>query len=178
MIARISLLPGIPLLRRDRKPVRKGYALPRDVTPCVNYAEMDEETYTVSEAAKILRLGQHRIRQMLREGTLEGFRDETTDRWFADKRAVHLLKEERDAKAPVRSSPEAPRSPVEAREWIERVEVLQRELGRLEGRLELTEVAESTLREQLHRERERADRAEAALEAERSKGFWSRLFGR
>jgi excisionase family DNA binding protein len=69
---------------------------------------MDEETYTVSEAAKILRLGQHRIRQMLREGTLEGFRDETTDRWFADKRAVHLLKEERDAKAPVRSSPEAP----------------------------------------------------------------------
>ena len=47
-----------------------------------------------------------------------------------------------------------------------------------EGRLELTEVAESTLREQLHRERERADRAEAALEAERSKGFWSRLFGR
>jgi excisionase family DNA binding protein len=93
---------------------------------------MDEETYTVSEAAKILRLGQHRIRQMLREGTLEGFRDETTDRWFADKRAVHLLKEERDAKAPVRSSPEAPRSPVEAREWIERVEVLQRELGRLE----------------------------------------------
>lgn len=57
-------------------------------------------------------------------------------------------------------------------------EVLQRELGRLEGRLELTEVAESTLREQLHRERERADRAEAALETERSKGFWSRLFGR
>jgi hypothetical protein len=37
---------------------------------------------------------------------------------------------------------------------------LQRELGRLEGRLELTEVAESTLRESLARERERADAAE------------------
>src|SRR5215212_3625229 len=107
---------------------------------------------------------------------------------------------------------------------------LERELGRLEGRLELTEQAESTLRaererllEDLARERERAtqeqekveenqrdaeqfarereeaqeearrlqeqrDRllAEAAeearalreeLEAERSKGFWRRLFG-
>jgi hypothetical protein len=55
-----------------------------------------------------------------------------------------------------------------------------------EGRLELTEQAESRLHKQPHRER--ADRLEAALEeerskvrgaleAERSKGFWSRLFG-
>jgi hypothetical protein len=40
---------------------------------------------------------------------------------------------------------------------------LQRELGRLEGRLELTEAAESTLREQLERERARADRLEEEL---------------
>jgi hypothetical protein len=44
------------------------------------------------------------------------------------------------------------------------VEALQRELGRLEGemraRLELTEVAESTLRDSLERERQRADTAE------------------
>jgi hypothetical protein len=52
-------------------------------------------------------------------------------------------------------------------------------------RFELTERAESTLREALQRERERADqqreRAEqlqAELEAERSKGFWQRMFGR
>ena len=38
-----------------------------------------------------------------------------------------------------------------------RAEALQRELGRLEGCLELTAVAESTLRESLERERERAD---------------------
>ena len=57
-------------------------------------------------------------------------------------------------------------------------------MGRLEGRLELTEVAESTLRESLERERERADRLEERtgqlrdeLEAEQSKGFWARLFG-
>ena len=92
---------------------------------------------------------------------------------------------------------------------------LQRQLGRLEGRLELTERTESTLREDLERERrqcleevqrERAERLEAqkaaevlerdrirlererfyrearqtqledAPEAERSKGFWARLF--
>jgi hypothetical protein len=52
-------------------------------------------------------------------------------------------------------------------------------------RFELTERAESTLREALQRERERAEqereRAEqlqAELEAERSKGFWRRMFGR
>ena len=60
---------------------------------------------------------------------------------------------------------------------------LQRELERMEGRLELTEVAETTLREQLERERQRADqereraeRLEAELrEARRS--WWRRLFG-
>jgi hypothetical protein len=51
-------------------------------------------------------------------------------------------------------------------------------LGRSEARAELTEQAESTLREQLERERERADRLEEELREERSKGFWRRLFGR
>lgn len=62
------------------------------------------------------------------------------------------------------------------------------EAAELRTRFELTARAESTLREQLERERERADRLEQAqeeanrlrteLEAERSKGFWRRLFGR
>jgi hypothetical protein len=62
--------------------------------------------YTVGEAARILKLGQHRVRQLLREGALEGFRDETTDRWFAYQHAVHALKEERDAKARISTPPE------------------------------------------------------------------------
>src|ERR687893_3208643 len=45
-----------------------------------------------------------------------------------------------------------------------RFQALAREIGCFEGRLELTEQAESPLREQLHRER--ADRLEAALEEE------------
>ena len=54
----------------------------------------------------------------------------------------------------------------------------------MEGRLELTERTESTLREDLERERserreaqEEARRLRETLEAERSKGFWRRLFG-
>jgi hypothetical protein len=60
---------------------------------------------------------------------------------------------------------------------------LQRVLGRLEGRLELIEVAESTLRESLARERERADAAETEARmlreelARRESPWWRRLFG-
>jgi hypothetical protein len=143
-----------------------------------------EATYTVGEAARILKLGQHRVRQLLREGTLEGFRDETTDRWFAYQRAVHALKEERhkSPSTPYRRSSEARESPESAFVPLEVVRDLERELGRVQGefqaRQELSEVAESTLREQLQREQERADRLEEELREERQRGFWARLFGR
>jgi len=66
-----------------------------------------------------------------------------------------------------------------------------RQLGRVEGRLELTERTESTMREDLERERarseeerrradverERAEELRRELEAERSRGFWRRIFG-
>jgi hypothetical protein len=58
-----------------------------------------------------------------------------------------------------------------------------RELGRLEGRLELEATARSTVEEQLGRERDRADAAERRAEQleqelrESRRGFWSRLFG-
>jgi hypothetical protein len=47
----------------------------------------------------------------------------------------------------------------------------------MRARAELTATTESTLREQLERERERADRLEAELRDERGRGFWARLFG-
>ncbi len=58
-----------------------------------------------------------------------------------------------------------------------------RELGRLEGRLELEATARSTVEEQLGRERDRADKAERRSEEleqelrDARRGFWSRLFG-
>jgi len=70
-----------------------------------------------------------------------------------------------------------------SRGLVERLEDLQRRLGRCEGRLELTQVAETILRKQLNRERERADRlevdvreAEAALHNAR-RGWFSHFFG-
>ena len=66
---------------------------------------------------------------------------------------------------------------------VQRLEDLQRRLGRCEGRLELTRVVETILRKQLKCESERADRleeklreAEAALYRAR-RGWFKHFFG-
>jgi excisionase family DNA binding protein len=146
-------------------------------------SEADSDFYVVKEAARILDVGEHRVRQMLREGELEGERDPILDRWKIPKAAVHALREKRPRHKGL--SPTALESaPGEAADLLSVVRDLERELGRMEGRLQITEVAESTLREQLEREREqlerereRADRLEAELRDERGRGFWARLFG-
>jgi excisionase family DNA binding protein len=133
---------------------------------------VEEETYTVQEAARILRTTERTVRRRLERGDLKGSRDPTTGRWRVQAHSVTAAMPERPPKA----SQEPSQSPESVRDYRDRIEDLQRQLGRLEGRLELTEVAESTLREQLQRERERADRLEEELrEARRS--WWSRLFG-
>ena len=83
------------------------------------------------------------------------------------------------------SRQDAPGASSETRELREgeEEEVPKRVLGRLEGRLELIEVAESTLLESLARERERADAAETEARmlrealARRESPWWRRLFG-
>jgi excisionase family DNA binding protein len=156
--------------------------------------------YSTTEAAKVMGITESRVRQLARQGRLEGERTEAG--WKLYRYSVHAF---RDEKAAEEGPVEAREATAEAREWIERVTTLQRELGRLEGRLELTEKAESTLQserarllEDLQRERTRAEEMErraedivaareeaqreaqrlaAELAAERTKGFWRRLFG-
>jgi len=66
----------------------------------------------------------------------------------------------------------------------------ERELGRIEGRLQITEVAESTLKHQLERERLRADEETQRVDEERDRAqrfeeelrearrpWWRRVFG-
>ena len=145
---------------------------------------MEEDTYTTGQAARILKVTDRGVRKMIDRGELEANQDER-GRHLIPQRAVHAMLEERRAVGEGEvSSVEISRSAEEARELRERVEGLQRELGRLEGRLELTERTESTMREERERleqllgeERAERRRLQEQLDAERSRGFWQRLFG-
>jgi len=145
----------------------------------------ERDTYSASEAAKVLKLSTRRVRQLAETEEIEGTRD-AEGNWRLDKASVHTFRDER------RLGSSRPREATGRRSKREdpwsRVTELERALGRLEGemkaRAELTATTESTLRESLERERERADRLEeraeklrGELENERSKGFWARLFG-
>src|SRR5215212_1109313 len=125
-----------------------------------------QKYYTVSEAAKILGISERRVRQIAQDGKVEGVRSD--DGWKLFRYSVHDFRDRREAQTPVRGEREPS---LEARGWIERVTTLERELGRLEGRLELTERAESTMREErerlledLSREKERATQEEERAE--------------
>ncbi len=153
------------------------------------WGDYRDRFYSVSEATKVIGITESRVRQLARAEKIEGERAEGS--WKLYRYSVHDF---RDRKREHEPPPAVRDASEEAREWIDRVTALERELGRLEGRLELTERTESTMQaererllEDLARERERADRLEAAqeearrlreeLEGERSKGFWRRLFG-
>lgn len=150
---------------------------------------MDRDFYTAPEAAKILKLTPGRVRQMLRSGDLEGTPpEESGDRgWRIPMRAVH----DRERPGRIERPPEPPESPERLSELEVEVRELRYQLGLSRGRLELTEKAESTLREALERERERATRVElerveaqreiealrSDLEAARQRSWWRKLFG-
>jgi excisionase family DNA binding protein len=146
---------------------------------------VEEDTYTTGQAARILKVTDRGVRKMIDRGELEAHRDER-GRHLIPQRAVHAMLEERRVGSV--DSPGTEISAEEARELRERVEALQRELGRLEGRLELTERTESTMREERERlaqllEEERAEhrRLQERLEvelAEASRTWWQRLLGR
>ena len=145
---------------------------------------MEEDTYTTGQAAKILRMSDRGVRKMIDRGELEAHQDER-GRHLMPQRAVHAMLQERREAGEIPA--EGPESATEARELRERVEALQRELGRLEGRLELTERTESTMREERERleqllKEERAERRrlqqrlEEAQEAA-ARSWWRKLFG-
>jgi excisionase family DNA binding protein len=148
---------------------------------------VEEDAYTTGQAARILRVTDRAVRKMIDRGELEASQDER-GRYLIPQRAVHAMLEERrgraEAVAELGEEPSSAGAAQEAAELRRRVEDLQRELGRLEGRLELTERTESTLREERERleqleqeERQERRRLQEALDAERGKGFWQRLFG-
>ncbi len=143
-----------------------------------------EDFYTVDEAAKILKLTPGRIRQMLRAGELIGIPPEESGErgWKIPMHAVH----DRDRPGRVEHQ-EPPGAPERLSDLEIEVRDLRYQLGLSRGRIELTEKAESTLRDALERERGRADaeraRAEqlqAGLDREREaagRPWWRKMFG-
>ncbi len=148
---------------------------------------MAEDFYSVDEAARILQRTPGRIRQMLRAGELEGVPPEASGErgWKIPMHAVH--DRDRPARAARPASPEATGAPERLSDLEIEVRDLSYQLGLSRGRIELTEKAESTLRDALERERERADaerqRAEqlqAELDRAReaaTRPWWRRMFG-
>jgi len=130
-----------------------------------------DDYYSPAQAARVLRVTPTRVRQLLQAGELEGERD-GAGHWSIPARAVverlERLRRERFLEA-------AGDDPVSIREVQERAEALQRELGRLEGRLESEEKASISLEvdrallaERLERERLRREE----VERERDKLLW------
>ena len=75
-------------------------------------------------------------------------------------------------------SPEIAETVPEAmRELALRLESRAAEAAELRTRLELTEKTQSTIEQERNQLQERVEKLETELEAERSKGFWQRLFG-
>lgn len=149
----------------------------------------EEDTYTAPQAARVLGISDRRVRQMLEAGELEGARD-ASGKWWISQRVVHEVLEERGSPRGQRSPPteastgaggastgtnRAPDDRESVRELMSRVEDLSYRLGRSEARAELTERAESTLREERDRlvrelEEERAERRRLAERLEQYEG--------
>ena len=137
--------------------------------------------YTVEQAAKVMKLTPGRVRQMLRAGELEGVPPEQSGArgWRIPMHVVH----DRDRPPRIDRPEEPSESPQKLADLESEVRDLRYRLGLSEGRLELTEKTESTLREERDRllaerdrERERAERLQAELEEAR-RPWWRRMFG-
>jgi hypothetical protein len=160
---------------------------------------------TTDVAAKALGVSPRTIRRFIDRGELESRLEEEgiTKAWMVSIDSLHALRDRRKAEGHDRRESSEMSVAVDSaedtladvlRDLAGRLETRIAEATELRTRLEITERAESSLREERERlladlererterdhERQRVDeelqRLRAELEAERSKGFWSRLF--
>lgn len=104
---------------------------------------MEGDYYSVDEAAKVLKLTPGRVRQMLRAGELEGVPPEESGErgWKIPMHAVH----DRDRPPRIERPERPPESPERLSDLETEVRELRYQLGLARGRLEIEEVAHSTL---------------------------------
>ncbi len=136
---------------------------------------------TTAAAAKALNVSPRTIRLYIEKGELEGRLEEGTDKriWLVSIDSLNTLRAKRGTSGIVPDEiPEIAETVPEAmRELALRLESRAAEAAELRTRLELTEKTQSTIEQERNQFRERVEKLETELEAERSKGFWQRLFG-
>lgn len=150
---------------------------------------------TTAAAAKALNVSPRTVRLYIERGELSGKLEEGTDKrvWLVSIDSINSLRARRGTGGIVPEfSPEVAESVPEAmRDLALRLESRAAEAAELRTRLELTTQTQSSIEEErtrleesLAREQGRAqelqaeaEKLQAELKAERSKGFWRRLFG-
>jgi len=139
---------------------------------------------TTRVAAEALGVDPRTVRTYIRRGLLEArVEGEGVEKAYSvDIDSLHAL---RDAR---KSSGKSPHKAREKSAGAEDLAELLRDLtaqvvdasteaADLRARLQLTERAQSSLEEEARALRDERDRLRSELDAERSKGFWARLFG-
>jgi hypothetical protein len=154
----------------------------------VGNSRQDSGYTTTAAAAKALGVSSRTVRLYLERGELSGRLEEGTDKriWLVSIDSLNTLRARRGTSgiSPEATPEIAETVPDAMRDLALRLESRAAEAAELRTRLELTAQTQSTveeerkqLEEELAKERERAEQLQAELEAERSKGFWQRLFG-
>ena len=147
----------------------------------VRNSRQDSGWTTTAAAAKALNVSPRTIRLYIEKGELEGRLEEGTDKriWLVSIDSLNTLRAKRGTSGIVPDeSPEIAETVPEAmRELALRLESRAAEAAELRTRLELTEKTQSTLEQERNQLLERVEKLETELVAERSKGFWQRLFG-
>ncbi len=138
---------------------------------------------TTDVAARAVRVSPRTIRRLIDRGELEA-RSEgegVKRRWYVSVDSLHALRiaqnEEGQGPHNVREEDLKDSLADVLRDMTARLENRTAEAVEMRTRLELTERAHSSTEEEAIRLREENERLRSELEAERSKGFWRRLFG-
>jgi len=143
---------------------------------------------TTTAAAKALNVSPRTVRLYIERGELVGMLDTSTDKriWLVSIDSLNTLRAKRGTGGiQPETDPEFAESIPEAmHDLAVRLETRAAEAAELRTRLELTEKSQTTIEEErkrlaenLRQAEEQAEMLRKELEAERSKGFWQRLFG-
>jgi len=143
---------------------------------------------TTRVAAEALGVDPRTVRTYIRRGLLEAKaeREGVEKAYSVDIDSLHALRDARKSagKRPHKAREKSASAEDFAEDFAELIRDLttqviaaSTEAADLRTRLQLTERAQSSLEEEARALRDERDQLRSVLEAERSKGFWARLFG-